>query len=90
MSDWDIDFGIHEKEFDFGLKKQKPQKFDPKDPFGMNQLADGMKKDLNDTIQGIGKDVKQFKDEISPLYQQGKSFIQKYKKKLGKKEPKSS
>ena len=79
MNNWEYDFGLNDKEFGLGLGKKPRRQFDPKDPYGMNAVADDMKQDLAGTVKGIGKDVKQFKDEVSPLYNQAKGFFDKRK-----------
>lgn len=63
-----IDFGLNNIKVDLGIEESKPQKksikpVDPKDQFQMNQLADGMKEDVQDTVNGIKKDIENVKKD---------------------------
>lgn len=63
-----IDFGLNDINIDLGLEKPDKKKAlkpaDPKDPFGMNSMADDMKKDVGDAVEDIKKDIGKFKDDI--------------------------
>jgi len=80
MGNWEYDFGLNDKEFDLGIKTDKPKKkYDPKDPYGMNSLADDMQESVTETISEISKEVKEFKNEIKPFYDYINSYIKRKK-----------
>lgn len=61
-----IDFGLNDIKVDLGLEETKPKKskpIDPKDQFGMNDMADDMKKDVQDTVNGIKSDIENVKKD---------------------------
>ena len=76
--EFNIDYGLDN--YNSGLDKMPKRKYDPKDPFGMNGLADDMKKDLGETVKEIAKDVKDFKADMKPIYDDGKKFYLDVKK----------
>jgi len=80
-----IDFGLNDIKVDLGLEEEKTKKskpVDPKDPFGMNNLADDIKGDVTNTVNGIKSDIEMvkkdyyaIKGEVKPIY----DYIKNYK-----------
>lgn len=62
-----IDFGLNDIHVDLGLDEEKPRKkskpIDPKDQFQMNELADGIKEDVQTTVNGIKEDIENVKKD---------------------------
>lgn len=61
-----IDFGLNDIKIDLGIEETKPKKskpVDPKDQFQMNELADGIKKDVETTVNGIKNDIEMVKKD---------------------------
>lgn len=61
-----IDFGLNDINVDLGIEETKSKKskpLDPKDQFQMNELADEMKKDVQNTVDGIKKDIELIKKD---------------------------
>lgn len=85
-----IDFGLND--LDFGLetgKKKEKKSYDPKDPYGMNNLSEELKAEVSDTIMGFKKDIEGFKKDYNDIKSEIKPIRDFFAKRKAEKQVKN-
>jgi len=70
-----IDFGLDNIDFGLDTKPKEKKKFDPKDPYGMNNLASDLNQDITTTVNDIKQDIQGIKKDYIAIKNEAQNDV---------------